>query len=399
MFRRRRISAHLHPTPKQGRCIYHFGNLCYKKNQSGLGRTNTVGTTESHGAPQSPGNAPAGVLLKIWRNYYLQRTLKAFATIFVISTFIFFLIRLMPGNPLDIYIESRLREGFSRQEAEEMANSLFQINLNDPIHVQYADYLNHLTHLDMGKSISSGGTPVINIIKKFLPWTLFVVTISIISSFTLGIALGTLMAYRRNSWFDHLFSGLSSIISAVPANIVAILIIFIGAVELHWFDLTVLRGSLSPGMKPGWNLAFFGDAIYHAMLPIVTYVITTWGGWALSMKSNTVSTMGEDFVTVARARGLSDARIASSYVGRNAVLPLFTSLAISLAFVVGGSTFIEKIFIYNGIGAQLADAVAARDYPVMQGIFLIICASVVFANYLADVLYSWLDPRIRIAGR
>lgn len=340
-----------------------------------------------------------GFLRRILKSYYLRRAVKAFVSIFLITSFTFFLIRLMPGNPLDIYIATQMQQGIPRIEAEQMASSLFQVDLHRPVFLQYIDFLGRLAHLDLGKSIVSGGTPVINIIRKFLPWTLFIVTVSIITSFALGISIGTLMAYRRNSWFDHLFASLSAIISAIPANILAILLIVFFGVRWHWFDFTRVRGSLTPGMVPGWRLDFFADALYHAALPIITFVLTTWGGWALSMKSNTVATMGEDYVTVAAARGLSDGRIAAAYVGRNAVLPLFTSLALQIGFVVGGSTFIENIFVYQGIGQQLGQAVASRDYPVMQGIFLILCTSVVFANFAADLIYSWLDPRIRIEGR
>lgn len=347
--------------------------------------------------PQAP--TAGAAWRKVWKNYYIRRIIKAIVSIFVVTTLTFFLIRLMPGNPLDIYIATQMQQGIPRIEAEQMASSLFNVDLHRPIALQYTDFLSQLTHLDLGKSIVSGGTPVIAIIRKFLPWTLFIVTVSIITSFAFGISIGTLMAYRRNNWFDHLFSSLSSIISAIPANILAVLVIVFFGVRWHWFDVTKIRGSLTPGMHPGWNFKFFADALYHASLPIITFVLTTWGGWALQMKANTVSTMGEDFVTVARARGLSDGRIASAYVGRNAVLPLFTSLAMSIAFVVGGSTFIENIFVYQGIGMQLGQAVAQRDYPVMQGIFLILCTSVVVANFAADLIYSWLDPRIRVEGR
>ena len=146
----------------------------------------------------------------------------------------------------------------------------------------------------------------------------------------------------------------------------------------------------------GFMLKFIGDVLYHAILPVTFYVLTTVGSWMLAMKSSTVATLEEDYVTVARARGLPDSRIMTSYVGRNASLPLFTQLAISIGFVVGGSVLIESIFVYQGIGQQLLKAINQRDYPVMQGIFLIIVVSVTFANLLADLLYSRLDPRIRI---
>jgi len=134
------------------------------------------------------------------------------------------------------------------------------------------------------------------------------------------------------------------------------------------------------------------------MLPIATYVITTVGFWMLSMRNSTIATLGEDYVTVARARGLSDGRIATAYVGRNAALPLVTQFSLSLAFVIGGSAVIERLYSYQGLGAQLLASVIQRDYSVMQGIFLILTISVVMANLLTDLFYGVLDPRIRIGG-
>ena len=160
--------------------------------------------------------------------------------------------------------------------------------------------------------------------------------------------------------------------------------------------IAAMRGAYSSGVQPGFNLAFFLDALYHATLPIATYVLTSVGFWMLSMKSSTVSTLGEDYVTVAKARGLKEGRIATAYVGRNAALPLFTLLTIRIGFVVGGSLLVEQIFEYGGIGRQLGQAIAQRDYTVMQGIFLIITFSVIFANFFADILYGWLDPRIKL---
>jgi peptide/nickel transport system permease protein len=207
------------------------------------------------------------------------------------------------------------------------------------------------------------------------------------------------MAYRRESWIDHLLTSIGSLLHAIPNYILAILIVVFLGVKLQLFDLTAARGSYTPGVTPSFSLSFLNDIFYHATLPILAYALTTVGSWALVMKSSTVETLGEDYVTVARARGLSDNRIRSGYVGRNAVLPLFSQLAVSLGFVVGGSIFVERIFGYQGIGFSLYGAVNGRDYAVLQGIFLVVTISVVVANLLADLLYSQLDPRIRVQGK
>jgi peptide/nickel transport system permease protein len=339
------------------------------------------------------------LLRKILKNYYLRRVLKAVASVFVVTTLTFFLIRLMPGNPLQIYIDTQIAQGFPRQEAEQMAASIFQIDLNRPIYLQYFDYLKGLLHGDFGLSIVSARTPVSALVLRFLPWTLFVVSVSLVVSFTIGVLIGTLMAYKRNTWVDYVFTSFSSVSSAIPDFMVGTLIILYAGVRWKLFSVTGVRGSLSPGMHPGWNIAFFVDAIYHASLPIMTYVLTSVGGWMLQMRSSTMATLGEDYVMVAKARGLTEGRITTGYVGRNAVLPLFTTLALSIGGMFGGSVLIEQVFTYNGIGIKLASALGSRDYPVMQSVFIIITVATVSANLLADLLYGWLDPRIRVEGR
>jgi peptide/nickel transport system permease protein len=250
---------------------------------------------------------------------------------------------------------------------------------------------------DFGMSLISPGTSVTEVVGTYLPWTLFSVGLALMISFTLGILLGMVMAFKREGPLDHVLAALGSLFHSMPNYLVAILIVVVFGVQLGWLPITDMRGAYSPGVEHEVSFAFIKDALYHASLPIATYVLTTIGTWMLLMKSSTVATLDEDYVTVARARGLRDRRITTAYVGRNAVLPLFTQLAISIGFVVGGSLLIEKIFQYQGIGFVLYESINRRDYPVMQGIFLIVTFSVVVANLLADLLYGRLDPRIRIA--
>jgi peptide/nickel transport system permease protein len=215
--------------------------------------------------------------------------------------------------------------------------------------------------------------------------------------------LGTVIAYRRETALDPVVSGLSSFLSAIPGYLQAILIIVFLGVQLKVNGKPVvpihqMRGAYTPGIQPAFTWEFIKDVFFHAALPIATYILTTVGGWTLGMKSNTINTLGEDYVTVARARGLPDGRITTAYVGRNALLPLASQLAISIGFAIGGSTLIETYFVYPGIGSRLGSAVAGRDYPVMQGVFLMITFVVIFSNLLADFFYSVLDPRIRVGG-
>jgi peptide/nickel transport system permease protein len=335
----------------------------------------------------------------IYRGYVARRVLKAVLTIFLISTMTFFLVRLLPGNPVDTYINTLIGQyGMSYADAANQAAGLFSFNPNEPLAEQYWQYLQALSHGDLGRPLLSPGTTVGELIKAYLPWTLFSVGVGLLISFTLGIGLGMLIAYRREGLTDHVLTALGSLLHSVPNYLMAIMIVVFLGVQLGWLPITNMRGSFSPGVTPSLSIDFAKDALYHASLPIAVYVLSTIGSWMLIMKSSTLATLDEDYVTAARARGLKDGRITTAYVGRNAVLPLFTQLAIAAGFVVGGSLLIEPLFQYQGIGFILKNAVNQRDYPVMQGIFLVVTTSVIVANLLADLLYGRLDPRIRITS-
>jgi len=334
----------------------------------------------------------------IWSNYVVRRIVKAILTIWFVTSLLFFLIRLMPSNPLEIYIQELMSQySMSYQDARSQAGSLFALDLDAPLWQQYLRYMGGLLHGDLGTSLRSQGTPVTDIIAKFLPWTLFSVGTALMISVFLGVGLGIVMAYRRDSWVDNIFSVIASISSSVPQFVFAVLIIVIG-VKWKLLDFAALRGSTSPGIEPGFSFESITDIFYHASLPITVYVLTSVGAWMLSMRNNTLATLGEDYVTVARARGLPDSRIATYYVGRNAALPLVTSFALALAYSMGGSPVVEDAFKYLGIGAILVASVFQRDYSLMQGCFLVLTSAVVIANMITDLMYGVLDPRIRIGG-
>jgi peptide/nickel transport system permease protein len=330
-------------------------------------------------------------------NFLVRRVAKALFTVFFVTSLLFFLVRLMPSNPLEIYIQELMSQySMSYQDARSQAASLFSIDFDAPLWKQYLNYLLDLARGNLGTSLRSTGTPVVNIIRQFLPWTLFSVGIALLLSFTIGVALGMVMAYRRDTWLDNLLSFFASVTTSITPFLLGIMIIVFVAVQWRLINFAQMRGSTSPGMTPGFTVAFIKDIFFHAALPIGTYVITTVGFWMLSMRNSTMATLGEDYVTVARARGLSDGRIATAYVGRNAALPLVTQFALSLPAVIGGAVVIERLYSYQGIGAQLNASVFQRDYSVMQGIFLILTAAVVLANLMTDLFYGVLDPRIRI---
>ncbi len=335
-------------------------------------------------------------LRRLAKNFLLRRLLAMFATIFLVVTLTFFMVRLMPGNPIEVYINQQMSlTGISYQEAQNQAAALYNIDLTSPIWVQWVDYMKKMSVGDFGYSFSSPGTPVIKMIVDYLPWTIFSVGISIFISFILGIFMGMYIAYKRGGWMDHILSSFASITSSVPNYLVGILLLIFFGVQLRIIPFSVMRGTAPAGVEPGFSLEYLWGIFAHAILPMLTYIISTIGGWILTMKNTTMTTMGEDYVLVAKARGLKESRIIVHYVGRNAILPLFTTLVMQVGLLIGGSPLIETIFVYKGIGYALSNSLAQRDYPVMQAIFLCITISVIFANFAADLLYSKLDPRIK----
>lgn len=340
-----------------------------------------------------------GILYKLYTNYTMRVFLQAILTIWAVTTFTFFLVRLMPGNPLDTLIEQIMtQEGISYQEAYDRVAASFNFNPDASRLDQYLAWLADMLRLDFGTSVTSPGTKVIDEIARFLPWTVFAVGTGLLVSFVLGIVLGMTMAYYRNSPLDHILSLLASFMTGVPNYIWGLLIVIIIGIQWNLFNVGALRGTYDPNLTPGLNLAFLLSVLVHALLPIITYIVSTLGGWMLNMKSSTMSVLNEDYVNVAEARGLHDKRIITSYVGRNASLPLFTQLTISVGFVLGSGVVIEEIFVYWGIGHFLFQSITVRDYTSMQGVFLILTLTVVLANVFADLTYGFLDPRVRVSG-
>jgi peptide/nickel transport system permease protein len=338
-------------------------------------------------------------LRRITRSYAFRVVVSGLITIWAVMTFTFFLIRQMPGNPVDIKIDQLMtRQGLTYEEAYRATATLFNFDPDRPILLQYTDFIADLLRGDLGGSIAQGGVSVGSIILRYLPWTLFCVGLSVLVSFALGTLIGLAMGYWRGSWFDNLMTALASILSGIPDYIIGLLIIIVFGVQLRWFDIGSVRGGVDPNITPAFSLDYIGSVLWYARMPVLIYVLSTIGTWILSMKSSTLSTLGEDYINVAKARGLSERRILSGYVGRNALLPMVARLAVSVGLIVSGTVIIEEMFQYPGLGRNLYIAIAGRDYTVMQGIFLVISIAVVLSNIFADFVIGWLDPRVRVGG-
>ena len=231
-----------------------------------------------------------------------------------------------------------------------------------------------------------------DIVLKALPWTLFVLSIALIISFATGVILGLAITWRRKGILGQLVVAYAAFTDAMPDFVTALILMIIFAINLRLFPL---KGAYDPSLKPGLYPAFILSILHHATLPILSYVIEHIGYWSLMMKGSAASVLEEDFVRSAEARGLPDKRIMTAYVGRNAILPLVASLAIQLGTMLGGSTLIETVFSYPGIGYFFTESISRRDYPVMQGLFFLIILGVVLANLFVDLIYPLIDPRAR----
>ncbi|MBI5931081.1 MAG: ABC transporter permease [Chloroflexi bacterium] len=340
------------------------------------------------------------VLGGVYKSYTFRVTIQGFLTLWVVTTCTFYMIRKMPNNPIQVKIEEfQTKQNLPYEEARAKVAGLYDYDPDAPFIEQYMDYMGDLAHGNLGKSITTGRTPVSQQITKYLPWTLFAVGMGLLISFVMGVLAGAAMAYWRGSVFDNVMTAFASISYGIPDFVIAFMILLIGGIQLEIFKVGDYIGGVDPQLKAGFNPDYIQSLFKHALLPVTTYVLASVGGWMLTMKSSTISTLGEDYITVAHARGLSQRRILFGYVGRNAMLPLMTRLAISVGFILSGSIIIETIFIYPGLGKYLFEMIGRRDYTTIQGIFLVTSAAVVVSNILADLLFGVLDPRVRVGGK
>jgi peptide/nickel transport system permease protein len=322
----------------------------------------------------------------------LRRGLFYLITAFAAITINFFLPRMMPGDPIE-----RMLTRFQGKLSPEAVYALRQLfgQGDDNVWNQYWEYWGNIFTGNLGISISAYPAPVSTMILQGLPWTLSLIGICTVLSFVIGVGLGTLVGWRRGSWMDGLVPA-TTFISSIPYFWFGLIMVYVFAVTLRWFPLS---GGYQPGLVPGFDLEFIGSVISYGMLPAITIIVSSIGGWLLGMRNMMVTTLSEDYVLLAQAKGLKVGRVMNTYAGRNAVLPSLASFAMSLGFLVGGSIVTEVVFNYPGLGYTLFQAVQQQDYPLMQGIFLVITITVLVANLVADFAYVLLDPRTRQEAR
>jgi peptide/nickel transport system permease protein len=304
-------------------------------------------------------------------------------------TLAFFVPRLMPGDPATALF-ARFH-GKLKPEAIEALSKAIGLS-HEPMWKQYFSYLAHVMRGELGVSISYFPASVSEIIGVALGWTVLLTGFAVVISFVIGTLLGVYASWRRNGALDKIAPPLLTFLSAFPYFWLAMLSLFLLGLQAGWFPL---RHAYADYLAPSFSGEFLWSVCTHAFLPATTVVLATLGGWMLGMRSTMVAVMGEDYITLANAKGLSPDRVMFRYAARNALLPNVTSFGMALGFVLSGSLLTEIIFSYPGTGYLLIQAVHALDYPLLQGLFLTITFAVLGANFLVDVVYVWLDPRAR----
>jgi peptide/nickel transport system permease protein len=325
--------------------------------------------------------------------YLRQKLLFYLVAVWAAVTLNFAVPRLMKGDPVSSILAKTQGLTPMSTDARHALELQFGVS-DDPIWRQYLGYLNNLLHGQLGVSVTYYPNPVSKVLGDTLPWTVAMVGLATIIAVLLGIGLGTYAGWRRGTWLDGLIPT-TTFLAAIPYFWLALVLLYLFGGVLGWFPL---NSGYDYDTTVGWNGAFLASALYHGALPALSIVFASVAGWMLGMRNMMVSTMAEDYVLTAEAKGLRPRRIMLQYAARNAVLPSVAGFAITLGFVVSGAIATEIVFSYPGIGFSLLQAVQNSDYPLMQGVFLVISLSVLAANFIVDLLYAVIDPRTRQAA-
>jgi peptide/nickel transport system permease protein len=320
-------------------------------------------------------------------------------TLWAAMTLNFFIPRMMPGNPVSV-LKAQLNHS-GRVASTQQLNALLASFGFDPhagLAQQYVTYLKDMVTFNWGVSIggSSLGAPVAGMIRQALPWTLGLVGVATVMAFVFGTLIGIIAGWRRGGFLDSVVPPVFVVTSALPyfwVGLVAILLFANGAHALLPND-----GNYDIGLHTEWSWKFIGSVIRHAILPAGTILITAIGGWILTMRNTMITTLAEDYVRMARAKGISNRRIMMGYAARNALLPNLSGFAMSLGYVIGGTILVEYVFNYPGLGHMFYLATAGTDYPMLQALFMLVTVAVLICVLLCDFAVLLLDPRARAKG-
>ena len=328
--------------------------------------------------------------------YIARRLIAYLLTVIIAITANFFIPRLIPGDPISALIDQMAQHGeVVSGGAEIVAAYKEQFGLNGTWMEQYFRYLWSLLRGDLGPSIMAFPTTVQELLVTALPWTMGLLLVATVISWVLGNLLGAMVGWRRDSKVNSALVVVSLGLNQIPYYFVALLLVFFFSYNLSIFPSSggfSLIGGRPEGMRMVW------DIIYHATLPALSIVISSVGFWVITMRSMILSTLGEDYILLAEAKGLKRQVILNKYALRNALLPQVAAFGIALGFVMNGSILTETIFNYPGLGALLLSAIGNLDYNLLQGILLLTILAVLTANLILEILYPLIDPRISHGG-
>ena len=323
--------------------------------------------------------------------FILRRLLFYIAAAWVALTLNFFIPRAMPGNAVSAILDKFPN---LQPSAAKALQAMLGVDHAGSLWHQYWAYLVHIAHFNFGTDLQQYPASVSQLLGETIPWTLTLVGTATIIAFLIGTALGIAAGWRYGGWLDRVLPGLM-FFQAIPYFFLALLLVDLIGVKLHWFPTGT---GYSGGLVPGWHWGFIGSAIDHSILPAFTIVISSVAGWMLQMRNVMVTTISEDYVVAAQAKGLRTRRVVFTYAARNALLPQLQGFGLALGFVVSGAIVMEIVFAYPGIGLLLLSAVSSDDFPMMQAIFLVITFAVLLANLIVDIIIVFADPRARARG-
>ncbi|MCU0520585.1 MAG: ABC transporter permease [Anaerolineae bacterium] len=329
--------------------------------------------------------------------YYFNKVFTYFVTIFGALTITFFMFRLIPSNPIQNWVMSLERQySVTIEGGDAMINRYKeQFGLTGTLWDQYVGYLRQLILKgDLGPSFIAFPTPVQDLMIAAIPWTIALLSVSIIISWSLGLLIGSTAAWFRDKSVSDIITNVSIGLSQVPSYLIALfLVLFLG----YQWKLLPTRGAFDAQYQIGWNLDFIRSVIAHSFLPALAIVMVSLSGWILSTRSLVISNIGEDYLIYAEAKGLKPRKIMIGYALRNAMLPQATGLALTMGSMVSGQLLIESMFVYPGLGQVMSRAIAIFDYNTMMGIIILSVVSVMTASLIVDLLLPAIDPRIRTA--
>ena len=334
---------------------------------------------------------------RITTGYILRRLALYAFTIWISATVMFIIPRMAPGDPITAMITRLSQQTGNVPGRREMILAWKrQFGLDAPMPVQYVQYLHNVLTFHFGYSLTQFPATVQGMLAQAIPWTIGLLTIATIISFVAGTLIGALMAWRGTPGLVKLFLPLSLTFTSIPFYILGMLLLYLFVFGLGWFPVA---GGYDNTLVPGFNFDFVTSVISHGTLPALSIVIASMGFWALGMRGMLITVQGEDYLTLARAKGLNPWRIFFRYEVRNAILPQITGLVLTFGHIVGGTVLVEYLFGYPGMGYLLYQGLANSDYTLTQGIVFILIVTTATAVLIVDLLYPILDPRITYGRR